>query len=152
MLITQGPYDYSITITAPLTYNKAVRKNVCPLLKSGGNQCSCRKCGLSGKLRGSGVRRRLCGLHDRSVMHDDDISDLYVGKVISQGEYFYDMVWQAMPPAPMCISPYTGKYSRTCPLRTTVLRLFFQSAWKALYLDQNITIKDDYGFPGCRRF
>jgi len=75
-------------------------------------------------------------------MHDNDISDLYVGQIIAQKEYFYDMgVAGGATGAHVHIACIRGKYQSTMGL-TGSGDVFVQNA---LFVPKNATILIGYG-------
>gem|GEM_PF-2142847 len=79
-------------------------------------------------------------------MHDDDISDIYVGEVILQGQPFYEMGTAGYADGVHChISCYRGEWSPS--LKIDNLGPEAVNAWEAFFLPRNIEIRISYDFP-----
>ncbi|MBQ7715660.1 MAG: peptidoglycan DD-metalloendopeptidase family protein [Clostridia bacterium] len=79
-------------------------------------------------------------------MHDDDISDIYVGEIILQGQPFYEMGTAGNAEGEHChISCFRGEYSPA--MKIDNLGPEAVNAWEAFFLPANITVRIDYGFP-----
>ncbi len=78
-------------------------------------------------------------------MHDDDISDIYIGEILLQGQYFYEMGTAGYADgAHVHISCFRGEYSPS--MKISNLEENAVNIWDAFYLPEDIPIKDDYGF------
>lgn len=78
-------------------------------------------------------------------MHDNDISDIYVGEILLQGQYFYDMGTAGYASgAHVHISCYKGEYSTDMKIANTDDNAV--NIWNAFFLPSDIYVRDDYGF------
>ncbi len=79
-------------------------------------------------------------------MHDDDISDIYVGEIILQGQPFYEMGTAGYAEGEHChISCFRGQYSTD--MKISNLGPEAVDAWDAFYLPEDITVRIDYELP-----
>ena len=79
-------------------------------------------------------------------MHDNDISDIYVGEILLQGQPFYEMGTAGNATGDHChISCFRGEYSPSMRISSPGPEAV--NPWEAFYLPTNIVIKIDYGFP-----
>ncbi|MBQ7715107.1 MAG: RICIN domain-containing protein [Clostridia bacterium] len=79
-------------------------------------------------------------------MHDDDISDIYVGEIILQGQPFYEMGTAGYAEGAHChISCFRGQYSPS--LKISNLGPEAVDAWDAFYLPNDITVRIDHEYP-----
>lgn len=79
-------------------------------------------------------------------MHDDDISDIYVGEIILQGQPFYEMGTAGNAEGVHChISCYRGEYSPS--MKIDNLGPEAVNAWEAFFLPSDIEIRLSYDFP-----
>ena len=79
-------------------------------------------------------------------MHDDDISDIYVGEIILQGQPFYEMGTAGNAEGAHChISCFRGEWSEA--LKINNMGPEAVDVWDALFLPSDITVMIDYGFP-----
>ena len=78
-------------------------------------------------------------------MHDDDISDIYIGEILLQGQYFYDMGTAGYADgAHVHISCFRGEYSPD--MKISNLDINAVNIWDAFFLPPDIYIRDSYGF------
>ncbi len=79
-------------------------------------------------------------------LHDNDISDIYVGEILLQGQPFYEMGTAGNATGEHChISCFRGEYSPSMKINSSGPEVV--NAWEAFFLPNNIQIKNDYGFP-----
>lgn len=79
-------------------------------------------------------------------MHDNDISDIYIGEFIPQGVPFYEMGTAGYALGEHChISCCRGKYKPTMKVDNTGPEAV--NPWEAFFLPQDITVRYDYDFP-----
>lgn len=79
-------------------------------------------------------------------MHDNDISDIYLGEIIMQGQDFYEMGTAGYAKGRhVHISCYRGEYSKDMKIENngdTAVNI-----WDAFFLAKDIKIKDAYKMP-----
>lgn len=79
-------------------------------------------------------------------MHDNDISDIYVGEIVLQGQYFYEMGTAGYAVGShVHISCFRGKYSPTMKVSNDGEDAV--DPWNAFFLPTGITVYDSYGLP-----
>lgn len=79
-------------------------------------------------------------------MHDNDISDIYVGEIILQGQPFYEMGTAGFALGEHChISCSRGKYSPSLKVDNTGPEAIY--VWEALFLPKDIAVRFDYDLP-----
>lgn len=79
-------------------------------------------------------------------MHDNDISDIYVGEIILQGQYFYEMGTAGYANGShVHLSCFRGKYSPSMKVNNDGEDAV--NPWNAFFLPKDITVYDDYGLP-----
>ena len=78
-------------------------------------------------------------------MHDNDISDIYIGEIILQGQDFYEMGTAGYAAGShVHISCFRGKYSPSMKINNDCEDAV--DAWDAFFLPKDIEIYDSYGF------
>ncbi len=79
-------------------------------------------------------------------MHDNDISDIYVGEIILQGQPFYEMGTEGNANGEHChISCFRGEYTPSMKISNPGEEAV--NPWEAFFLPSNIEIRIDYGYP-----
>lgn len=79
-------------------------------------------------------------------MHDNDISDIYIGEIILQGQDFYEMGTAGFAyGSHVHISCYRGKYSQSMKITGDVDDGV--DAWDAFFMPSGIEVYDDYAIP-----
>ena len=79
-------------------------------------------------------------------MHDNDISDIYVGEILLQGQPFYEMGTAGNATGDHChISCFRGEYSPSMRISSPGPEAV--NPWEAFFLPNDIQIRIDYGFP-----
>lgn len=79
-------------------------------------------------------------------MHDNDISDIYVGEILLQGQPFYEMGTEGNAEGEHChISCFRGEYSTSMKISNPGENAV--NPWEAFFLPKNIEIRNDYGYP-----
>lgn len=77
-------------------------------------------------------------------MHDNDISDIYIGEIILQGQDFYEMGTAGFTMGEhVHISCYRGEYSKSMKVDNTDDNAV--NIWDAFFVPEDITVRDDYG-------
>ncbi|MBR6917816.1 MAG: hypothetical protein IKN38_06485 [Clostridia bacterium] len=81
-------------------------------------------------------------------MHDDDISDIYVGEIILQGQPFYDMGTAGYAEGKHChISCFRGKYSESMKIECEEGDANAVLPYDAFFLPKDITMYLDEDLP-----
>lgn len=81
-------------------------------------------------------------------MHDNDITDIYLGQVLLQGQYFYEMGTAGYALGEhIHIACYRGEYDPATMKINNGEDTTPVNIWDAFFLPEGIPIRDDYGMP-----
>ena len=79
-------------------------------------------------------------------MHDNDISDIYVGEILLQGQPFYEMGTAGNATGDHChISCFRGEYSPSMKISSPGPEAV--DPWDAFFLPKDIQVSNGYGYP-----